>query len=81
MANVNVDAALDRAYKDLLKALQQIKMYSGINKKKALMTDNTASQIAQLAVAICVEAREVMGDKSAGRLLRDVRKALGYTVP
>ena len=81
MANVNVPAALARASADLEKALKQISMYSGVSAAQAMLIDNEATSIAVMAARIAAEARATRGDRSASRLVRAVRKALGFTNP
>lgn len=81
MANVNVPAALARASADLEKTLKQISMYTGVSAAQAVLIDNEATSIAVMAARIAAEARAARGDRSASRLVRAVRKALGFTNP
>lgn len=80
MANINIEAAINRADADLQKALGQIP-HSGISARDALRISNTAAGIAIMAARIDAEARAVMGDRSAGSLVKKIRKALGFTYP
>ena len=81
MANINPEKALERARVELHKAFVQFRDYSGIDKDKARIIDNTAIDIAVMATAIAAEARLTERNMSGKGLVRKVRKALGFTVP
>jgi len=55
--------------------------YSGVSKKDAVLVDNDATKICEMAAEIAAAARLAQGDRSASRLVKDVRRALGYTRP
>ncbi len=81
MANIRVRAALERIGRDLNAVALQVQHYSGVNQQEAFAIDNMATVIAEQATAIAAEARARAGDRSAGRLVGKVRKALGFSYP
>jgi hypothetical protein len=81
MANVNVKQRLDRIGRELDTVAKHISMYSGITKADAMLIDNMATAIAEGAARIAREARLAMGNRSADRVVPNVRKALGFTRP
>jgi len=81
MPNIRVRPALEKISKDLSKLMNHIAEYSGIPSKDALFIDNEATAIAQQAAQLAAAAREVQGDRSADRVVHDVRRALGFTRP
>ena len=81
MGNMNVRARLDRISKDLTAVVKYIEQYHGVSRDEAVMTDNDATNIAEQAARICQAARLATGDRSATKVVRAVRKALGFTYP
>lgn len=81
MANINVRLSLAKTAKDMTKIKQQIVLYSGIDAKHAREIDDDATAIAELGAEIASLAREAMGNRSAGGLRKNVRRALGFTKP
>lgn len=81
MANVRVIPGLERAKDELESVYKQIKMYSGIEKDKAMKIDDLATSIADMASDIAGLARQIMGDRSGEKTNKAVRKALGFTTP
>jgi hypothetical protein len=81
MANMNVRKRLEKIEREMREIILFVEQYHGVPKEEAHQVDNEASNICQQAARLCTAARVTMGDKSAPRLGRAVRKALGYTVP
>jgi hypothetical protein len=81
MPNLNVLKRLDNICDELTMLTEHVIQHSGIAFKDALAVDNRCSDIAQMAAQIAAVARERQGNHSGATLLRDVRRALGYTKP
>jgi hypothetical protein len=81
MANIRVKQALDRIGRDMRRVREFIQYHHGVPREDALLTDNEATAIAVEAAAISAMARHAMGNRSAGKVVKRVRKALGYTYP
>jgi len=72
---------LETVSHELQRIAEHIAQYSGIDAKEADIMDNIATGIAEMAAGIAAEARTKAGNRSGKTLVRNVRKALGYTVP
>jgi hypothetical protein len=81
VANIRVKQGLEKLSNELDKLAKQINQYSGIDEKEAMFVDNVATQMTVQLAAIAGLARTVMGNKSGGKLVEKVRKALGFTYP
>ena len=81
MANPNLRKRLDNIADELEMLVLHVAQHSGVSAKDALAVDNRCSDIAQLVAQIATEARHVQGNTTGKTLVRDVRKALGYTHP
>jgi hypothetical protein len=81
MPNINIEKRLDKICDELAKVLEHVAQYSGIPNANATRIDNRCCDIAELASRIGAYARERQGNRSSETLVRDVRKALGYTIP
>ena len=81
MANPNIRKRLDNIADELDMLVQHVVQHSGVSAKDALAIDNRCSDIAEQAARIAAEAREAQGNTSGKTLVRDVRRALGYTTP
>lgn len=81
MPNPNVRKRLDNICTELDMLAEHVALHSGISERDALAIDNRCSDIAELAAKIGAEARARQGNRSGKTLVRDVRKALGYTYP
>lgn len=81
MANINVKKRLEAISNDLDAVLKHVSQYSGVDANEALFIDNLATSIAESASMLAAAARSVRGDKSAGKLTKGVRKALGFSRP
>jgi hypothetical protein len=79
MANPNVKKQIDKIDDELQVLLKHVNQYSGISEKDAFYIDTRCSNIAQSAARIGAIARQARGDKTSKKLVRSVRKALGYT--
>ena len=60
--------------------LREISM-GRLTESRAMSIDTEATWLVEDVAAIAAEARTAMRDRSAGRLVKDVRKALGFTRP
>lgn len=81
MANMNVKKRLESIESDLYAVLKHVSMYSGIDAKDAMAIDRIAAGISEAGAALAAEARAVSGNTSGKTLVKNVRKALGYTRP
>jgi hypothetical protein len=81
MSNPNVRKRLDNISDELDQLAQHVLHHSGVSAKDALAIDNRCSDIAEQAARIAAEARAAQGNRSGETLVRDVRRALGYTYP
>lgn len=81
MTNPRLKQQLERISNDLGHLLKHVVQYSGIAEGDAVFVDNLASEIAETAARIGAEARRELGDRTTGRLVKNVRKSLGYTKP
>lgn len=81
MPNPNVRKRLDNISDELQILLEHVIQHSGVSEKDALAIDNRCCDIAEMAARIGAEARARQGNRSSKTLVRDVRKALGYTYP
>jgi hypothetical protein len=81
MSNPRVAQALDRIQRDLQRLTTHVKSYSGIPPRDAVVIENDAMAIAELAAILVKEARLAQGHppRSAERVVGNVRKAIGYT--
>jgi hypothetical protein len=82
MSNIRVRAAIERIQTELNQLGEHIISYSGIEKKDAFAVDNAATDIATTAAQIAELARAARGTSTKpGTLVRQTRRALGFTVP
>jgi len=81
MANPNIRKRLDNIADDLDMLVQHVVQHSGVSTKDALAIDNRCSDIVEQAARIAAEARAAQGNTSGETLVRNVRRALGYTIP
>jgi len=81
MANMNVAKRLEKISNELSEVVKYVVQYHGVDSKEARLVDNIATDIAEQSAALAGLARESQGDRSAGKLRKQVRKALGFTVP
>ena len=81
MANPNIRKHLDNIADELDMLVKHVVQHSGVSTKDALAIDNRCSDIAEQAARIAAEARHTQGNTSGKTLVRDVRRALGYTSP
>jgi hypothetical protein len=81
MANPNIRKRLDNISDELDMLVEHVLQHSGVSAKDALAIDNRCSDIAEQAARIGAEARLRQGNTSGETLVRDVRRALGYTTP
>ena len=81
MANPNVLKRLDNICDELDMLAEHVAQYSGVSEKDARAIDNRCCDIAEAAAHIGAEARLRQGNTSGETLVRDVRRALGYTSP
>ena len=83
MAHMNVLKRLERISRELSKVAQHMELYSGVDSLEALAVDTQATQICEQASMLAGDAREVLshGTQKKVRLVRSVRKALGFTNP
>ncbi len=81
MPNINVRKKIEKLSDEMDQLLQHVAQYSGISEKDAMFVDNTATALCEGAARLAAEARAVQGDRSADRLEKDVRRALGFTSP
>jgi hypothetical protein len=83
MANVRIKAAIERISNDIDKTVKAAVMYSGVEKKDAISVGNTASEIIQQAARLLGLARIAEGYQPGEdeKLVKKIRKALGYTYP
>jgi hypothetical protein len=81
MANINVKQRLERLSRDMDALVKHVVQYSGVDKKDAFLIDNMATDLAAQAARLAGEARAAAGDRSAMKLVKQVRKALGFTSP
>jgi cell division FtsZ-interacting protein ZapD len=81
MANINVRKRLENISDDLEKVLQHITNYSGVPEKDAIAIDNLATTVAELGARILAAAQAAQGYPSPEHIVRNVRKALGFTNP
>ena len=81
MANTNVRKRLDNICSELDMLAEHVKLHSGVSAKDAVAIDNRCADIAEAAAHIGAEARLRQGNTSGETLVRDVRRALGYTSP
>jgi hypothetical protein len=79
--NVRILPALHKIGTLLERVRVQALHYSGVSKKDAVIADNDASKICEMGAEIATAARLAQGDASAKHLVKNVRKALGYTYP
>lgn len=81
MANIRIKEALERISTDLDRVAHHAAVYSGVSKEHAMAVDTLATSIAQTAASISAIARATQGDRSADKLVKNVRKSLGFTKP
>jgi hypothetical protein len=82
MPNIRIRQALERLQSELNRVGTHIALHSGIDQKDAVIVDNIATDIAITATQIAEMARQRQGSTvPSGKLVRDTRKALGFTVP
>ena len=81
MANPNVRIHLDNIAEELGMLLQHVIQHSGVSEKDAMAVDKRCDDIAEMAARIGAVARERQGNRSSKTLVRNVRRALGYTTP
>lgn len=83
MANIRIKAGVERISNDVDKVVKHALLYSGVSKSEAMFVDNTtASAIEQLA-RLNGMARIAQGfpPGTDEKLVKAIRKALGFTVP
>jgi hypothetical protein len=81
MANPNVRKRLDNISDELDMLVKHVVQHSGVSEKDALAIDNRCADIVEQAARIGAEARLRQNNRSGETLVRDVRRALGYTNP
>ena len=81
MPNINVRLRLEDIANNLDKVVEHIVQYSGIQARDALAIENLSARIAERATRIFAASQEAQGHPSPDRIVRGVRKALGYTSP
>jgi len=81
MANMNVRKRLEKIEREMREIILYVEQYHGVPKEEAHQVDNEASVICQQAARLASTARKSMGISDASKLVKQVRKALGYTVP
>ena len=79
MANLNVKKRLESISNDLLKVAEHVTNHSGIDRAQAMLIENMATDIVLQAVCIIAHARTAYGVKNAQKVIKAVRKALGFT--
>jgi len=79
MPNINVRKKIESIGKELSKLTEHIANYSGIAPEIARFVDDEMTSISVLAAQVAAMAREVQGDRSAGKVVKDVRRGLGFT--
>jgi hypothetical protein len=83
MANIRIRPAVERISNDLDKTVKAAVMYSGVEKKDAENVNNTCMEIAQQAARLAGLARLAIGYPAGEeqKIVKKIRKALGYTIP
>lgn len=81
MPNVRVRPALEKISKELTWLMNYLAEHSSISPQDALFVDNVATGIAEQAAQLAAAARDVQGNRSSESVVRDVRRALGFTSP
>ena len=72
---------MERIAKDINQVAKHVALYSGVDKKDANAVDNLAADIAVTATQIAEIARASAGNTSSTTVVKNVRRALGYTTP
>jgi glycerol-3-phosphate dehydrogenase len=81
MPNIQIRKKIESISNELNQLAEHVGNYSGIQLKDARFVNNVATSIAETAAQIAALARAVQGNRSAEHLLRDTRRALGFTQP
>lgn len=81
MPNINVRKKLENVSNQLDQIIEHVIQYSGIPSKDAQFIDNVSTQICEASARLAALARDAQGDRSATRLVTDVRRTLGFTSP
>lgn len=81
MPNIRIKSRLETLADELQTVLQHVIQHSGVSPKDAMAVDNRCCEIAEMAARIAAVARETQGNRTADTVVRDVRRALGYTHP
>ena len=82
MPNIRVRQALERLRREINQVGQHIVQHSGIDKKDAMVCDDLATDIAVTAAQIAEISRQAGGtSRKPGSLVRETRRALGFTIP
>jgi hypothetical protein len=79
MANIRYKARLERLRAELAHIAHNFRLYG--TERLADAVDHEATYIAEEAAKLAADARALRGDSTARRLVRAVRKALGFTYP
>lgn len=81
MPNIRVRARLERLQTELNAIRDHVAFHRGIAADDARAIDNVCADLAEQAAMIAADARKAMGNTSGRTLVRDVRRALGFTKP
>jgi hypothetical protein len=82
MPNIQVKRTITSISCKLNRLEEHVQQHSGINKNEAWDIDDLATDIAVTATRIAALARQAQGKKKKPEvLLRQVRRALGFTYP
>jgi len=81
MPNINVRKKIEEISNELDRLAEHVGTYSGIQLKDATFVDDVATSVAVTATQIAALARAVQGNRSAEHVVRDTRRALGFTHP